>query len=146
MGNNASSTNRVNENEVSPDKAKLNVNVNTTLVNTIGSTAPNHASSISPARGPKKALKESRRHGVVHVTINSLACNRRQPENENSHVITPRGAIFHGTQSSAAAVQRAIAQCGVPMLAPVEIPISDSRAHKLLIIHKVDFMRKLNKK
>lgn len=33
----------------------------------------------------------------------------------------------------------ALANCGVPMLPPQEIPISDSRAHKLMVIHTDDW-------
>lgn len=51
--------------------------------------------------------RERGRHGVVHVKISSLTyANRRSPENETSMVITPRGAIFHGSATNPAPILR----------------------------------------
>lgn len=51
--------------------------------------------------------RERGRYGVVNVKISSLAyANRRTPENETTTIITPRGAIFYGSATNPAPIQK----------------------------------------
>ena len=57
----------------------------------------------------QKPVKEKMRHGVVHVNVTLAPTgNRRLPRGdmEESHIITARGGIIHGTQSEPMAIQR----------------------------------------
>eukprot|EP01035_Chromulina_nebulosa_P020241 gene20241-26278_t len=88
----------------------------------------NRSNSIIP--------RERSRHGVVNVKITSLAyANRRQSDNEQNVVVTPKGVIFHGNNASPHLVLEGLRNSGVPMLLPMEVPIVDSRAHKLLVLY-----------
>lgn len=67
---------------------------------------PNGPNYIVPNSGKQKLPKEKSRYGVVHVKVTSFVFNsRRQTETETNYVISPRGAIFYGSQASPAPVQ-----------------------------------------
>ena len=58
------------------------------------------------AKKKPKALREKNRFGTVIVKVASLSSNRRVQERQNIFSITPRGALFNGTQSNPAMVQK----------------------------------------
>ena len=62
--------------------------------------------STQGAKKKPKALREKNRFGTVIVKVASLSSNRRVQERQNIFSITPRGALFHGTQCNPALVQK----------------------------------------
>ena len=58
------------------------------------------------AKKKPKSLREKNRFGTVIVKVASLSSNRRVQERQNIFTITPRGALFHGTQCNPALVQK----------------------------------------
>eukprot|EP01038_Epipyxis_sp_PR26KG_P011735 gene11735-15701_t len=82
-----------------------------------------------------KNLREQKRYGVVNMKISSTSTNRRGQENTINHVITPKGTILYGSLCTPFLIQKALSSSGYPILAPSEIALSDSRAHKLLITY-----------
>lgn len=88
----------------------------------------------------QKPIKEKSRYGSVHVSIslpqNAITRSRAPRGNiPEQYTITSRGSILHGTQSDPSTIQRALAASERPLLEPSEIPIPDSRAHKVLVTH-----------
>ena len=63
-------------------------------------------STVSAAKKKPKSLREKNRFGTVIVKVASLSSNRRVQERQNIFTITPRGALFHGTQCNPALVQK----------------------------------------
>ena len=61
---------------------------------------------LTQPKRKQKALKEKNRFGTVIVKVASLSSNRRVQERQNIFTITPRGALFHGTQCNPALVQK----------------------------------------
>ena len=60
------------------------------------------------AKKKPKSLREKNRFGTVIVKVASLSSNRRVQERQNIFTITPRGALFHGTQCNPALVQKGL--------------------------------------
>ena len=71
-------------------------------------TSESTSENVSAVR--QKPVKENRRCGAVHVSValSPTAASRRQPRSDHpdSHVITARGGIIHGTHSEPMAIQR----------------------------------------
>ena len=77
--------------------------INDTNVKQAGGVVP---PSTQAAKKKPKALREKNRFGTVIVKVASLSSNRRVQERQNIFSITPRGALFHGTQCNPALVQK----------------------------------------
>jgi hypothetical protein len=69
--------------------------------------------STQAAKKKPKALREKNRFGTVIVKVASLSSNRRVQERQNIFSITPRGALFHGTQCNPALVQKGMCQSAI---------------------------------
>ena len=80
------------------------INNNDTNVKQAGSSSA--LSTVSAAKKKPKSLREKNRFGTVIVKVASLSSNRRVQERQNIFTITPRGALFHGTQCNPALVQK----------------------------------------
>ena len=65
------------------------------------------------AKKKPKALREKNRFGTVIVKVASLSSNRRVQERQNIFSITPRGALFHGTQCNPALVQKGMFESAI---------------------------------
>jgi hypothetical protein len=81
-----------------------NSNNNDTNVKQAGNSSA--LSTVSAAKKKPKSLREKNRFGTVIVKVASLSSNRRVQERQNIFTITPRGALFHGTQCNPALVQK----------------------------------------
>ena len=60
---------------------------------------------------------------------------RQSAERSLTYTVSPRGSIIHGTQCSPQPFLRAILASGYPINPPLEIPLADSRAHKLMVVY-----------
>jgi hypothetical protein len=104
------------------------------------STSPSRNSRLSTSSdngrsSTGKVIREHKRNGVVVVKLNSSAASRRGGDGQITHVVTPKGAILYGSLFNPTGMQRAITSSGYPMLAPGELAIPDSRAHRLLVTY-----------
>lgn len=73
------------------------------------------------AKKKPKSLREKNRFGTVIVKVASLSSNRRVQERQNIFTITPRGALFHGTQCNPALVQKGSLLTGEPSTISVAV-------------------------
>jgi hypothetical protein len=67
-------------------------------------------STASEAPNSKlKPMRERDRYGVCIVKVASVMnTTRRNSDRQNTHTVTPRGAIVHGTQCNPQVIQRGI--------------------------------------
>ena len=77
----------------------------------MGQTASANAIASRPMDAsmaePRVVLSRKERglkHGYVTVKVSSLVPNRGQTDRSSTHVVYPRGAIFHGSNGSPDAV------------------------------------------
>lgn len=72
-------------------------------------------------------------YGTVTVKISWLGNNRRQQDRQNNHLVTGRGALFHGSSCNPTNLIQAIET--VNTYRPKDIALADSRAHQLFVIY-----------
>lgn len=72
-------------------------------------------------------------YGTVTVKISWLGNNRRQQDRQNNHLVTGRGALFHGSSCNPANLIQAIEAANT--YRPKDIALADSRAHQLFVIY-----------
>lgn len=84
----------------------------------------------------EKIFRERQRFGQVTAKISTLVSGSKKKEEEYSlYTITPRGAIISGSNCNPHVhIKEALANYGYTE-PPLEINLSDSRAHRVLIIH-----------
>ena len=52
------------------------------------------------SKGSRDALDNSHQYGTVTVRVTWLGNNRRNQDRQNTHVVTARGNLFHGSTYS----------------------------------------------
>ena len=126
------------------------------------STASHASHAYSSSKINNGSMKEHKRFGVVSVKISNaiMAINmnerNRVQEGVVNYTITPRGSILYGTLCTPNNIHTgdyfitficklkfylyihsypALEQSELPVMIPGEIPLTDSRAHKLLVTY-----------
>jgi len=81
----------------------------------------------------KEGTENLPQYGSVLVKISWLGNNRRQQDRQNSHTVSARGSLFHGSSCNTQHLIQAIEDCN--KYVPKDVVLADSRAHQLLVIY-----------